>query len=184
MASKQAIAAALKGLAANYRISLDPDLPDIWLLGLQDVDDEALMQAVGKIVARERFFPTIAVVRDALGLNRLDKPDTDGILARIWQLANYHPQWGTTPPSVGTVREHLGETIGDAYALVTGDRLFNGNQTGRDIARREFADDLTTAAENGYSVALPAPNPVPMLASGPVIYDDAPQRGGFKRIGA
>ena len=183
MASKQAIATALKGMSANYGTALDPALPDIWMLALQDVEDADLLRAVGKIVATSEFFPRVASVRNALGLNRTEKPDVDGIVKRIWSLASYHPQYGTNPPSVGKVRDELGDTIADAYALVTPDRLFANSEVGRDIARREFAADLATAAEQGYPVALPAPKPLPALPSGPVVYNQTPERGGgFKRL--
>lgn len=185
MASKQAIATALKGLSANYGNAPDPALPDIWMLALQDVDDSDLLRAVAKIVATSEFFPKVASVRNVLGMNRTERPDVDGIVKRIWSLSSYHPQYGTNPPSVGKVRDELGDTIADAYALVTPDRLFANSEVGRDIARREFADDLTTAAEQGYSAALPAPKRMPALPSGPVLYDQKPERGGgFRRLQA
>jgi hypothetical protein len=185
MATKQAIATAIKGLSANYGTAPDPALPDIWMLGLQDVDDADLLRAVGKIVATSEFFPKVATIRNLLHRNRVEKPDVDGIISRIWSFASYHPVYGTHPPSVGKVRDELGDVIADAYALVTPDRLFANSEIGRDIARREFADDLTTAAAQGHAVSLPAPTPVPALPSGPVLYDQAPERGGgFKRLKA
>ena len=182
MATKPAIAAALKGLAANYNRQPDPALPDIWWLALQDVPDDRLSAAVGRIVARSRFFPTVAEVRDALGLNVVEKPDTAAITSRIWSLAHYHPEYGTVPPSVTQVRTELGDTIADAYAVVGPDRLFANSEVGRDIARREFTADLTTAADQGLSVALPPARPVPALPAGPVQYDKPAIRGPAKLL--
>lgn len=183
MASPKAVATALKGLSANFRTQPDPDLPDIWLLGLDGVDDADLMRAVGVIVSRDEFFPKLARVRDILGLNKTEKPDSEAIVKRIWSLASYHPQYGTNPPSVGLVREKLGDTIADAYALVGPERLFSNSEVGRDIARREFTADLTTAAEQGYQVSLPPVEARPMLSAPSVeVYDEAPKRGGFKRL--
>lgn len=183
MASKQAVANAMVGLAANYNRDLAPELVGIWLKALADVTDESLDRAVQRIVAQSRFFPSVAEVREKAGANFKPKPDTEGIVAAIWSLASYHPQYGTTPPSVGLVREKLGETIAQAYGLVGANRMFGGNETGRDIARREFARDLEVASEQGYDVALPSVPVTKRLASGSVtLYDDVPKPTGFKRL--
>jgi hypothetical protein len=170
MASKQAIATALKGLSANYRVSPDPDLPDIWLLGLQDVGDADLLRAIGKIVAEDEFFPKLARVRNVLGLNRKTPPDVTGILERIRALTTYHPNTGDTLPRVETVRDELGDAIANAYGFVGPNRLqavvFGGSGVGADIAGREFADALEHAQEAGESVALPPVSQSKRLTAG------------------
>lgn len=183
MASKQAIASAMVGLAANYNRDIAPELVGIWLKALQDVTDESLDRAVQRIVAESKFFPSVAEVREKAGANYKPKPDTEGIVAAIWSLASYHPQYGTTPPSVGLVREKLGDTIAQAYAMVGSGRMFGGNETGRDIARREFSKDLEVAAEQGCDISLP-PTPVTKRLSGGAVtlYDEVPKPTGFQRI--
>lgn len=158
MASKQAIATALKGLAANYGTALDPDLPDIWLLGLQDVEDAALMQAMGKVVATDEFFPKLARVRNLLGMNVQPLPDVNGIVERLRGMCDYHPNYGTTLPSVERVRAELGDAIADAYGFIGPKRLeavvFSGEGVGADIAAREFGEHLQAAQKVGANVTL------------------------------
>ena len=187
MATKPAIAAALKGLAANYNRQPDPALTDIWWLALQDVPDDRLSAAVGRIVARSRFFPTVAEVRDALGLNVQPLPDVTGICERLRGMCDYHPNHGTMLPSVERVRRELGEAIADAYGYIGPNRLeavvFGGGGVGADIAGREFATALSTAQEAGQVVALPPVRETPRLsnASQSVFIDGVPD-GGLRRL--
>ncbi len=159
MASKPAIATALKGLSANYNRELDPDLPAIWHLALSEVTDDQLNAAVARLVGRSKFFPTIADVRDALGLNDMPLPDVREILDRIRGLMTYHERTGEQMPTVERVRRALGDAIADAYGFVGPHRLeaavFGANLTGADIAWREFATELKYAQSNGRSLTLP-----------------------------
>ena len=187
MATKQAVATALKGLAANYGTPLDPALPDIWMLGLQDVEDAALMRAVGNLVATDEFFPKLARVRNVLGVNRKSPPNVTDICERIRGLCDYHPQYGTTLPSVERVRIELGDAVADAYGYIGPKRLeavvFQGAGVGADIAGREFADALSEAQNAGADLTLLPSVARPMLAAPSITrYGERPAIG-FKRLG-
>lgn len=188
MASKQAVASTLKALAANYSKALDPALPEVWFLAFQEVSDEALKAGVGKAVATLEFFPSVAGMRNVLGLNRKSPPNVTAICERIRGLCDYHPQYGTTLPSVERVRAELGDAVADAYGYIGPKRLeavvFDGAGVGADIAGREFATALSEAQDAGADLTLLPPVARPMLsASGTTLYNVRPEQG-FKRLTA
>lgn len=84
--------------------------------------------------------------------------DVAAISRQIEKLSAYSPQAGMIPPPAGTVREHFGNVVADAYATVSGARLFANDDTTRAIAQREFGIALTEYA------ALPD-NERPLIAS-------------------
>jgi hypothetical protein len=183
MASREEVAKTLAALQALFPRELTELVVQAYALGLEDVSDEALRVALARVVKTSVYFPKIAELRQASGINQ--RPDPEAILAAIWSLSSYHPHTGTTAPSVGLVKDQMGETIAAAYALASADRLFGGNQTGRDIARREFAKDLEAAAEQGFPVALPPVVSRPMLAaSNTTIYNERPVSGFQRQIRA
>lgn len=155
MASKKAIASVLNGLAANYSKALDPALPEIWFLAFGDVSDDQLNAAVGKVVASEEYFPTVAKMRNAMGLNKKALPDVAGIRERLRHMA---AQNDDRMPSVERVKLVLGEAIGNAYGFIGPNRLegfvFDGFGVGTDIATREFADLLAAEQDNGADLTL------------------------------
>lgn len=185
MASRVAVAKAMAVLGATFPRDVTKELVAIYAGALQDVDDAALERAVGQAVATLRYFPVPAELRDLAGANRV-AIDVEPVLARIVAMGSYLPTSGTTYPSVQRVREVLGDGVAEAYSLAGGARVFSGNETTRDIARREFAEALRDAVRvYGKAVlaaveqakALPAPN-------GPVIYGERPKVEGPQRIGA
>lgn len=189
MATKAAIANAIKMLAVNFRHSPDPQLPDLWLAAFADLTDEQMQKATVAIVSTDDFFPTVKRVRDVLGLNHKPKPDVAGTFARLRALTTYHPNTGDTMPSVERVREELGDAIADAYGFVGPKRLeaavFDGTGTGADIAAREFAEQLEAAQDAGLSVALPPMHAMKLLghANQTASRSDQPQRiGGMRPI--
>jgi hypothetical protein len=72
--------------------------------------------------------------------------DTAALARQIERLSVYSPQSNMIPPPAGTVREHFGNVVADAYATVSGARLFANDDTTRAIAQREFGVALTEYA--------------------------------------
>lgn len=189
MASKQAIGAAMLGLAANYNRDIAPELVGIWMKALHDVTDEQLDVSVQRIVAESKFFPTVAEVREKAGANAQPLPDTDGILRRIRGLVTFDARYGESMPSVERVRDALGDAIADAYGFVGPRRLeavvFGGSSVGVDIAAREFGSALQAAQKSGQVIALPSGAEVKQLSNreqSVFLSDAVPQRTGFKRL--
>jgi hypothetical protein len=83
--------------------------------------------------------------------------DVASIARQIEKLSAYSPNAGMIPPPAGTVREHFGNVVADAYATVSGARLFANDDTTRAIAQREFGIALTEYAAD--------PDTRPLIAS-------------------
>lgn len=157
MASRVAVAKAMAVLGATFPRDVTPELVAIYSGALQDVDDATLERAVGRAVAECRFFPVPAELRELAGANRPVVVDPQPILERIRGMAGYLPSIGETWPSVEDVRQKLGHGIGEAYSLAGARRLFVGNETGRDIALREFSAALQDVARVHGPDALALP---------------------------
>jgi hypothetical protein len=167
MASRDAVGRALALLGATFPRDITPELVAVWLEVFRDVPDDDLGRATTKALAACKFFPVPAELRG---------------------FSDYHPAYGTTPPSVEFVRSSFGDAIGEAYGLAGGGtRLFSGNETTAAIARRDFDTALAAAVRDGGAVDLPA---LPALTSGrespgAVVFGSGGTRGGgLKRIGA
>lgn len=183
MASREMVGKVLALFGATFPKDVSPELVLVWLEVMGDVEDAALAKAARQALNDCRFFPAPAEVRAYLP--KPPAPDVDAMMTAIAGLASYLPTTGTTYPRVETVRQLLGDAVGEAYGMAGGPRsLFSGNDTTASIARRDFAQALTSAVKAGLTItdnrplALPAPD-------GPVYFDDAPRlsSGGFKRLG-
>ncbi len=157
MASRVVVAKAMAILGATFPRDVTPELVSIYAGALQDLDDAALERAVAKAVATCRFFPVPAELRELAGANRPVAVDPQPYLERIRGMAGYLPTVGETYPAVEDVRQQLGAGIAEAYALAGARRLFVGNETGRDIALREFTKALEDVARDvgPEAIALP-----------------------------
>lgn len=157
-----------------------------YAIGLRGLSDDQLDRATERAVSSCTFRP---MPKDLLALVAEPKPlpDVRGILERLRGMCDYHPNYGTTLPSVQRVRNELGDAIADAYGFIGPKRLeaivFDGEGVGADIAMREFADHLYAAQKDGADITLLPSVARPMLAAPSLtLYDNAPRGGGFKRL--
>lgn len=188
MASRRAVATALAILAEGFGGTVSEAKAEVYYDALLDVADEDLGRAVRAVVRtyEGKFIPPPAVLRNAVGANDRPAIDSLAVVDAIQELVAYRPS-GLVFPSVDAVRRRLGSGIAQAYAVAGGARIFSSNETTRDIARREFAQELEHVAttRGKDAIALPRRARVPMLAS--VTFDrPAPMGGesGLKRISA
>lgn len=169
MASDTAVAGILAFLHELFPTrELSDRALDAWLIVFADWSDDEL-KACARAAAREpgrAFFPTpgeIAAYRP------VPTVDVDQVLGRIAKLGGHNPRTGWVYPRAEDVRAQLGPAIADAYAAAGGDQCFavatsDGATVTRDIARRAFAAELTTAQRREPSrPLLPPPAPAPLL---------------------
>jgi hypothetical protein len=147
MASERAIGAALKLLGRAFAGVVDEARIEVYTAALEDLSDEELRTATTLVIRQHtrEFIPPPAVLRKAIAPAPV-AIDGAGIIRRIEKLATYNPNVGMIYPPTDTVREQLGDAAAYAYAAAGGPRLFSENETGRDIAVREFQRVMVEAA--------------------------------------
>lgn len=158
MASKAAVAMALATLAEVRPREITELTANVYAAALRDVDDVALGRAVQRALEELKFFPAPSELRDFAGANRVEGVDIEALCRAIWMLAWESPAIGAVAPRGEAVRAAFGESVGDAYAFIGGPRLFSGNETTRDIARREFAAELREGMRTRAERVLPPPD--------------------------
>ena len=171
MATRQAVLATLTMLAREYAGTVTEEKADLWLAALEDVSDVALAAAVATVIKTHTggFIPPVAVIREAAGANALPAIDAGRLLREIDRLGEHNPATGWQSPSVEVVRQIKGDAVADAYAAAGGpERLFEGGATTREIAAREFAQEMAAQvkAHGGAALLPPAVPAVPQLAAG------------------
>ena len=185
MATRRAVMTALKMFALTFAGDVSDERIDLYFAALDDVSDDALAAATLQLVRTHRgeWIPTPATIRDAAGANTLPVIDAGRLLREIDRLGEYSPGTGWESPSVDVVREKRGDLIADAYAAAGGpERLFEGGATTREIAAREFAQEMAAQVKAHGAAALlpPAAPAVPRLAAGaPVPEIEAPAAEPF-----
>lgn len=164
MASDRGISGVLAFLHELFPTrEIGPATLDAWALVFADWDDDEL-QRCAVLAAKtpgRTFFPTPGEI--AAFAPKPPAPDVDALLLKIHDLGEYSPRVGWCYPSLQSIREQLGEAVGDAYAEAGAGRCFadadrNGQSTTRDIARREFAAALIAhQAKTPRRLAAPGP---------------------------
>ena len=184
MASKRAIAAALAMLAEARPREITTRTIAVYFAALEDLSDEQLEHATARAVRELKFFPAPAELRDFAGANVTPFVDADVQLARLEALGSYHPASGWRAPSVDHVRQVLGDAMAEAYSLGGAARLFAGNETTRDIARREFAQELRLLVKERGLAAVVAPLALPAPSEAVVLYTERTRSSGPRSIAA
>jgi hypothetical protein len=138
MASRRAVATALKLLARAFAGEVDEARIDVYFAALDDVGDEQLAAAVTLVIkeSTERFIPPPGLIRKAV--SPTPAVDSAALIRRIAKLGQYSPHVGWIYPSVARVRDQLGDRIAYAYAAAGQERLYSENATTVDIAKRDF----------------------------------------------
>lgn len=121
---------------------------DAFALVFADWSDEEL-QTCAAACARESgrtFFPTPGEIA---AHRQLPPIDVERLLAQISKLGSHDPRKGWIYPSPEQIRDAFGSPIADAYLAAGGARCFaqeasDGSSITRDIARREFGEQLAT----------------------------------------
>jgi hypothetical protein len=143
MASADAIALGLALLHEAYPTrEITDETGNAWSIVFADVGDREFREGCLRLT-RERgrkFFPSsgelMAAIRPPVSI------DTERLLEHIASIGIHTPQAGWLPPRAEAVRNRFGDAIASAYAFAGAGRLYSSNETGRDIARREFAEHL------------------------------------------
>jgi len=172
MATRRAVLASLTLFALTFAGDVSPARIDLYVAALDDVTDEQLGAATVRLVKTHRgeWIPVPAVIREAAGANALPAIDAGRLLREIDRLGEHNPATGWQSPSVEVVRQIKGDAVADAYAAAGGpERLFEGGATTREIAAREFAQEMAAQVKTRGAAALlpPAAPAVPQLAAGP-----------------
>lgn len=147
MASPEQLVRSFALLQATFPRDLTPLMTEVYEKALADVSDAQLEFATGQAIRRLKFFPMPSELRDFAGANAPQQPfavDLDRLLDAIHALGEYNPH-GWIFPRVESVQRRFGLAIANAYAVAGTSKLFNGDETGRSIARREFRDELSGA---------------------------------------
>lgn len=147
MASSTAVSAALKMLARAFAGSVDVERIELYRAALEDLSDAELAAATTIVIKTHTgdFIPPPAVLRKAVAPAPI-AVDAHALVRRIEKLATYNPNVGMIYPATSVVHEQLGEAIAYAYAAAGGPRLFSEDDTGREIATREFQRAMAEAA--------------------------------------
>jgi hypothetical protein len=156
------VLAGMGGDVSGERVS-------VYALALDDVTDAQVMEATVRLLKSHEggFIPTPALIREAAGANTPPVIDAERLLRGIDRLGSYNPNTGWTSPRVEVVREVMGDSVADAYAIAGGpSRLFADNQTTRDISAREFAQEMAAQVREHGPSALPAAMRGPKLIRG------------------
>lgn len=166
MASARCIADTIAYLMEIYPLPpITAHTAPVWERVLSGLTDEEVERGANICLAQtgRKFRPAPTEVRDAV-----TPPITinvEQILSEISALGAYNPRTGWQYPRAETVREKLGDGIAAAYGVVGPSLLFSDNLTAREIAQREFADELKhTARQN--PLALKPPEPPKKLGDG------------------
>ena len=172
MATRRAVLASLTLFALTFAGDVSPARIDLYVAALDDVTDEQLGAATVRLVKTHgrEWIPVPAVIREAAGANALPAIDAGRLLREIDRLGEHNPATGWQSPSVEVVRQIKGDAVADAYAAAGGpERLFEGGATTREIAAREFAQEMAAQVKTRGAAALlpPAAPAVPQLAAGP-----------------
>lgn len=188
MASNAAVAwalAVLKHLPSKHPVTAET--VEFYALGLDDVPDDALRDAVRRAAQTATFLPTPAELRRLASAARVRVVDHEAVLDAIAAMGVYLPTTGTTYPRIEAVRQRLGDAVAAAYAEAGGERVFTGNPTTRDIARQAFARELRelVALHGADAVFAPleaaAARPALSGASVSAVVDDQPPPHGNGR---
>lgn len=186
MATKLCVAKTMAVLGATFPRDITPELVAIYADALHELTDAELEQALRRAVGTCRFFPVPAELLELAGTRRAAAVDIEAVLERIRGLFSYLPTRGDTPPSVGRVRDALGDGIAQAYGSVGGgDRLYSGNETTRSIARRDFAEEIKGAIRDLGAAAVLEPMQKPLAlppAESLVIHGTRPDRYDGPRL--
>ncbi len=163
MASKRAVAAALKLLARTFAGEVDEAKVALYYAALDDLTDEQLERAVTIVVRTEteRFIPPPGVLRQAVA-PAAPVVDAGRLLREISKLGTYNANVGWVYPSVERVRDELGEAVAYAYAGAGRERLFADSETTRDIAQREFERAVVEGTKRQWQ-GLPVLGAAPQL---------------------
>lgn len=133
---------AMAPLAANYgATSLTPERNRMFWAEFQHVRPDDFRDAVVQIMRTEKFFPTIAVMREALGLHRTPSVIAEGAAALATLLGDgprYDPHRGDYWKGED-VLERLGPQALAAFMVAGGTAAFR-DRTDRnvDFLRRDF----------------------------------------------
>lgn len=144
MPSAPQLLATLKVFAETWNRELTDLLIDVYAKALNDLTNEQLIIATGRVMRECSFFPAPAEIRKRAGLVTQVAPNTTAIVRAIEVLGTYVAASGWHAPDVESVRHAYGDTIASAYGYVGPSRLF-GTGTTRDIALRDFAESLSDA---------------------------------------
>ncbi len=174
MATERGIAAMMKILSCSFAGEVTKERCRVYMAALQDVDDETLAVATGRITKEYRgeFIPPVAIIRDYCGANTAPAIDIDQTLRAISALGFYHvdsSHW--CYPATATIEAALGPGIAAAYGDAGGALLFSENTITRETARRDFVRALTRAIAQRGSKALALP-----AASGPALLEPGDER--------
>jgi hypothetical protein len=147
MASSEAVLSALKMLSRAFAGVVDAERVELYRVALGDLTDEEIVTATTLVIRNHtgEFIPPPAVLRKAVAPAPV-VVDAHALIRQIEKLATYSPAAGMICPPTSVVREQLGDATAYAYAAAGGARLFSENETGRDIAAREFQRAMTEAA--------------------------------------
>lgn len=167
MASKRAVATALKMLGRAFAGVVDEPRIEVYAAALEDLTDEELATAATLVIRNYtgEFIPPPAVIRKAIAPAPV-AVDAPSIIRRIEKLMTYNPNMGMLPPPTETVRTQLGEQAAYAYAAAGGPRLFSDNETTREIAARDFQRAMAEAVGRPQA-------PLPVLGAGELAANDA-----------
>lgn len=147
MASKRAIGTALKMLGRAFAGVVDAARVDVYSAALDDLTDEQVALATTRVIRTHtgEFIPPPAILRKAVAPAPV-AVDSMSIVRQIEKLAAYAPGGGMIAPPTSVVAQQLGPVVAYAYARAGGPRLFSENETGRDIALRDFERAIHDAA--------------------------------------
>lgn len=138
----------------------------LWLGWFRDEDDAALLDAANRcsLDRTRQFFPSPGEFRDIL--HPAPPLDSGAVLRRIESLGSYNAHVGWIWPSVEAVRRALGDGIARAYSAIGSARLRQDEGTGRDIAVREFTQELQAVVAKEGPKALAAMTDTNRLTGG------------------
>lgn len=159
MASSRAVVAALKLLGRAFAGTVDVERVELYRAALIDLTDEQLAAACLVVIRTHTgdFIPPPAKIRAAVGADTITPVDVDATIRQIEALSMYNAASAMIRPSVAVVRVQLGEAVAQAYAAAGADRIFReGDDTGRDIARRDFATALQEWTRRSSAGLLPS----------------------------
>lgn len=158
MASSRAVADMLKILSRAFAGTVDKARIELYRVALDDVTDQQLGAAAIALVKTHQgeFIPPPAVIRAAVGVDRIAPSEVESTVHRIKALATYNAASGMIWPPVAIVRRELGAAVAEAYAAAGAQKLFSENETSRDIARREFGTALVEWTRRESAGLLPA----------------------------
>jgi hypothetical protein len=164
MASSQGVAKVLRFLHALYPAhEVTDETGEAWLVVFADLPDDALADAARRCAseAGRKFFPTVGEVRAVVDAMTGSRVNPTTLLRQIESMGSYNAHCGWVWPRVESVRERFGDGVATAYGMVGPGRFASEDAVTRDIAARDFAQDVrTVAVERPTRPTLP-PAPMP-----------------------